>query len=416
MSDVKALAINGGTPAVKPYPKGRFHFGKEEKAAVDAMFDEAIQSGNAPGYNGPQETAFCKEFAAYVGAGYADGVNSGTTAVFVALKALDLPLFSEVVVGCVTDCGGIMPVVMNNCIPVVADTMPNSFSSGPAEIEARITPRTSAIVVAHISGYPTDIEGIAAVAKKHNLPLVEDCAQALGARVNGKHVGTFGTLGAFSLMFGKHICTGGQGGAVVTNDEEMYWKVRRAADRGKPFNLTVGSNVLPSLNFNLDEFHAAIGRVQIQKLDWIVAERRKVVDYLKKNIFGKLKGVRDVSDDLMPKGGFSSYWKAQLLFNPEGVTCTKEEYCKALQAEGVPMSAYYWIAYQPRQNWYQKRAETFPWNAPQYKGDKNAVYPCPNAEKMCEDCLFFLVQENTSEETMKEFGEAFLKVDAAFAK
>ena len=417
MSDLSQLAINGGTPAVAPYPTGRFHFGKEEKAAIDALFDDAIKTGNAPGYNGEQEAAFCKEFAAYIGAKYADGVNSGTTAVFVALKALELPLFSEVVVGCVTDCGGIMPIIMNNCIPVMADAAPDTFAPGPAEIEARITERTSAIVVAHISGNPTDIEGIAAVAKKHNLPLVEDCAQALGTRINGKHVGTFGTIGSFSLMFGKHICTGGQGGAVVTNDEDLYWKIRRSADRGKPFNLPAGStNVFPTLNFNMDEFHAAIGRVQLKKLDWIVEDRIKVMDYLKKEVLPKLKGVRYVAEERMPAGGKTSLWKVQFLFNADAVTCSKHDYCAALAKEGLPIIESYAAAYQPAQAWYQNRSAKFPWNAPQYKGDANAEYPCPNALKMVNDCFLFFVQENTPAETIKQFGEALLKVDAAYAK
>ena len=159
MDAVKKLAINGGTKAAPSLP-GRFHFGKEEKAAVDAVFDKAIESGNAPGYNGEQEEAFCKEFAEFLGGGYVDGVNSGTTAVHVALKALDLPAFSEVVFGCVTDAGGVMPIVENNCIPVPADTTEDSFNTGVEQIEARITERTSAIIVAHVAGEPADIPGI----------------------------------------------------------------------------------------------------------------------------------------------------------------------------------------------------------------------------------------------------------------
>ncbi len=417
MSNANELAIRGGEPAVKPYPTGRFHFGVEEKAAVDALFDEAIGTGNAIGYNGPQETEFCKEFAEYIGAGYADGVNSGTTAVFVALKALDLPPFSEVVVGCVTDCGGVMPIVMNNCIPIMADTAPDSFAPGPEQIEARITERTSAIVVAHVSGYPADIEGIMAVAKKHGIPVVEDCAQALGARIHGKHVGTFGTIGAFSLMFGKHICTGGQGGAVVCNSQELYWKVRRAADRGKPFGLDgVDTNVLTTLNFNMDEFHAAIGRVQLKKLSAIVAERQQSMAYLATEIFPKLKCVRYVAEKNMPAGSEASFWKAQILFNPEAVTCSRKEYCEALTAEGVPMAEHYLFAFMPKHRWYLERSNAFPWNSPQYLGDRFAEYPCPNAQKMMDECMFLLIQEHTSEETLRQFGEAFLKVDKALAK
>ena len=173
--DKSQLAINGGPMAAPDLPN-RFHFGKEEKAAADALFDKSIATGNAIGYNGPEEEAFGKEFAEYLGGGYADGVNAGTNSVYVALKSLNLPPFSEVIVGCVTDPGGMMPIVELNCIPVPADTEPGSFNAGAEQIEARITERTSAIVVAHIAGEPADMPGIMKVAEKYNLPVVEDCA------------------------------------------------------------------------------------------------------------------------------------------------------------------------------------------------------------------------------------------------
>ena len=273
---ISELAINGGPQACPGLP-ARFHFGKEEKAAADALFDKCIATGNAIGYNGPEEAAFCKEFAEYLGGGYVDGVNAGTNAVYVALKSLQLPPFSEVIVGCVTDPGGMMPIVELNCIPVPADTAEGSFNAGAKEIEARITERTSAIVVAHISGEPANMPEIMKVAKKYNLPVVEDCAQAHMALINGKKCGTFGTCGAFSLMFGKHMCVGGQGGAVFTNEEDQYWKIRRAADRGKPFNMEGCTNVIAAINCNMDEFHAAIGREQLKKLPGIVERRLKVV-------------------------------------------------------------------------------------------------------------------------------------------
>jgi len=134
------LALKGGSKAVKTPLKNRFHFGAEEKAAADALFDESIQTGNAFGYNGPQEEAFGKEFAEFLGGGFADGVNSGTNAVFVALHALELPPFSEVVVGSVTgptttsENGGIMPIVMLNCIPVTADAAPGAYNTGAEQI------------------------------------------------------------------------------------------------------------------------------------------------------------------------------------------------------------------------------------------------------------------------------------------
>ncbi|NLF93271.1 MAG: DegT/DnrJ/EryC1/StrS aminotransferase family protein [Oligosphaeraceae bacterium] len=140
MSTREKLAINGGPKAIPGPLPPRGHFGKEEQAAANRLFEKSIASGSPFGYHGEEEEQFGQEFAAFLGGGYADGVNSGTNAVYVALRALDLPPFSEVIVGAITDPGGIMPIVMNACIPVIADTAPGQYNTGPAEIAAVLTP------------------------------------------------------------------------------------------------------------------------------------------------------------------------------------------------------------------------------------------------------------------------------------
>ena len=159
------LAVNGG-PRVRerPWPDRR-RFEPDDKAAVDALFDESIATGKPFRYDGPSEEAFCREFADFMGGGFVDGVSSGSTALYVALKALGVEPFTEVIVGCMTDPGGMMPIPLLNCIPIVADVTPGTLSPGPEQIEALVTPYTSAIVVAHIAGYPADARAIAEVAK-----------------------------------------------------------------------------------------------------------------------------------------------------------------------------------------------------------------------------------------------------------
>src|SRR5439155_13894531 len=201
----------------RPFP-ARALFGAEEKAAVDALFDEAIRTGSVFGYGGPEEEAYCREFAEYLGGGYADAVNSGSSALFVALRALGVEPFTEVICPAITDPGGMMPVALLNCISIVADAFcspgpgghpsRSSYNAGPDEIEACLTPRTSAIVVAHIAGEPADMDPILEIARARNLPVVEDCAQAHGARYKGRLAGTMGTIAAFSTMSGKHHATG----------------------------------------------------------------------------------------------------------------------------------------------------------------------------------------------------------------
>jgi len=247
---VSKLAIDGGEKVRKtPLPPRRL-FGEEEKAAAIALFDRAIEYGSAFGYNGEEEQAYEREFAEFHGGGYADLVNSGTSAIFVALGALQLEPLSEVVAPPITDHGGIMPIPMLNCVPVIADAHPGSYNMGPEQLEDVLTERTRAVIVAHIAGEPADMDPIMEVARSRGIPVIEDCAQAHGAIYKGRLVGTMGDIAAFSTMSGKHHATGAQGGVVFTHDEDLYWEAKRFADRGKPFNTDSGSNVRMGLNLN----------------------------------------------------------------------------------------------------------------------------------------------------------------------
>lgn len=404
----KELALNGGEKAVSQLP-GRYHFGEEEKKAVEALFGSALSSGNAIGYGGMEEDSFCAEFARLTGSGFADGINSGTNAVYAALTALDLPPFSEVVVGCVTDPGGMMPIVINNCIPVPADTSPGSFNAGAREIEERITERTSAIVVPHIGGEPADMESIMKVAGKYNLPVVEDCAQSHLACIGERKVGTFGRYGAYSLMFGKHMCAGGQGGVVVCNTEEDYWRLRRAADRGKPFGLREGdTNMIPALNCNMDEFHAAIAGVQLKKLPGIVSRRRKVVKMFKEMGFENLKSV---SFPVLKNGVKHSYWWWRIKFNEKNMNCTKDEFCAALSAEGVMLIANYTSALPANMKWFEDRAEKHPWNNPLYGGNPMKKFPTPNCDRAMKEHFILMLHENYGANEIGMIVSAFEKVE-----
>ena len=412
MSEKEKLAINGGTKAVGAL-KARFHFGVEEKEAAMRLFDNSIATGEAFGYNGPEEAEFCKEFAEFLGGGYADGVNGGTNAVFTALRALDLKPFSEVIVGAVTDPGGMMPIVLNNCIPVVCDTMPGRFNIGPEQVEACITPQTAAIVVPHIGGEPADIKGILEVANRHGLPVVEDCAQAHGAQVDGQYVGTFGTYGAFSVMFGKHFCTGGQGGMVFAKTEELYWRQRRAADRGKPFGIeNPKGNVIAAINCNMDELHAAIGRAQLKKLPGIVAGRRRFVELLKSMGIDELKTIS--APEALP-GTINSYWWMRLNVNLTALNCSRKEFFDAMMAEGVPVSPDYKAALPSTFPWFQDRANKYPWNNPCCQGDPCREFALPNAMQAMEDNFIFFIKESWDMEEAEMIMNAFRKLDAAFA-
>lgn len=413
---MEKLAIEGG-PKVreKPWPPRQL-LGEEEKSAVLALFEKAIASGEPIIYEGPEEQAYCREFAEFMGGGYADAVSSGTAGLFVALHALNPEPFTEVIVSPITDPGGMMPIVFLNCIPVIADTAPGSYNTSAEEIAKLISPLTSAIVVAHIGGEPAEIEKISSLAKEHNIPLIEDCAQALGAKYNGRYVGTFGDIAIFSTMFGKHYSTGGQGGIVYTRREDLYWKIRRAADRGKPFGLPEGStNCIASLNFNSDELRCAIGRVQLRKLPWVVERRREIVARI-------AEGIKDLEIISIPQplpGAEPSYWFLRIQFHEDKAKVNKEKFCQALSAEGLLVTPNY-FALPHLMDWFKHRAvfgkSGYPWASPDYKGDPHREFPTPNALSAVKNNFNLTIYESWGEEEIRDIVKALRKVGEAYQR
>lgn len=412
-----SLAINGG-PKVRqaPFPP-RGPIGQAEKAALVALLDQTIATGAPLAYNGEEEQAYCQEFSQWMGGGYTDAVNSGTSALYVALQALQLEPFTEVIVSAVTDPGGLMPIPLLNLIPIIADSEPNSYNSGPEQVAPLISPLTSAIVIAHIAGEPANIAPIVALASQYNLPVIEDCSQSHGARLHGQLVGTFGEIGIFSTMGGKHHCAGGQGGLVYTKDEARYGAIRRSSDRGKPFALPPGStNSQAALNLNLNDLGAAIGRVQLRKLHDINARRQAIVGTLG-------EGLEDVVTVALPPllpGAEGCYWFLRLRFHAEQATCDKATFCQALIAEGLPIMPSYRGALPHTMDWFVNRrvfgASGYPWASPDYKGDRKRQFPCPNAEMTMETHFNLHFHENWGVQEVADAVAIFQKVDAAFRK
>lgn len=400
---MEKLAIEGG-PKVrdKAWPS-RPVFREEEKRAAMELFDRAAAEGRPFGYEGEQEQEYCKAFCHLMGGGYADGVNSGTNAVWVALRALELEPLTEVIVPAVTDPGAVMPVALANCIPVPADCAPGSYNVGPAEVEARITSRTRAIIVAHISGLPCEMEGIMAVARRHKLPVIEDCAQAHGATYQGRPVGSFGDLASFSTMFGKHHATGGQGGVVYTRSQEMYWRVRRHADRGKPFNLTGATgNVVAALNCNMDELHAAIGRVQLRKLPLVLAARRKFAAALAKGCQQSLQAVR-VMEPIPQADG--AWWFMFLRLELGRLKVDKNRFVEALVAEGLPFEKTYYCV--PCEQ---------PWARPLYQGEGRGRYELPHVKATDACHMRLMMHEHCGPPEVRDVLAALGKAEAAYLR
>ena len=308
-----------------------------------------------------------------------------------------------------------MPAALLCQVPVVADAAPGSFNAGAEQIEAVLTPHTRAIVVAHIAGEPADMTPILALAEDRGIPIIEDCAQTHGARYKGQLAGSLGTVAAFSTMSGKHHATGPQGGVVFTRDEELCWEAKRFADRGKPFNTDATSNLRAGLNLNGNDLSAAIGRVQLKKLDAMVAKRRRVAAQIEEAI-AECKAVR-LGWQVAESEGV--YWFMRFHVDAAKLRVDKDGFARAVAAEGIPVTAAY--RYIPSEAiWFKERqvfsGSDYPWGLPAYGGNRNAQFPCPNAVAAVESHFIMSIHENFAAREVADIAEAFAKVEQAYLR
>lgn len=410
------LAIDGGSPVIESLSGARLLIGREERDAAMQLFDQVMTSGGAfDRYGGREVDAYEKEFAEFCGTKFATATSAGTAAVHSAIGALrHLEPCDEIVSAPITDPGAISPVLMQNCIPVFADTDPETFCITADGIEKVLSDRTRVIVVGHIAGEPADMDPIMELAKGGDLIVIEDCSQAHAALYKGRMVGSIGHMGVFSTMSGKHHTTGGQGGVVTTNDEEYYWDAKRFADRGKPFGSDAGENLFMGLNYRMTELEACIGRVQLEKLPGIADRRRKFVARLRRGI-ADCKGLRlgKIVDGADP-----TYWFGRLRVDDTVLSADKARLQKALAAEGVPCGLTY-VAPMYAQDWIASRktygTSGYPWTAP---GARQIDYTncCPNAEHALAVHMMLSWHEDLTEADADLCAEAIRKVEHAYRK
>ena len=414
MSD--KLAVDGGSKVrEEPFP-ARIQIDEREIEAVLRLLRHVAEAGGAfDRYGGTEVDAYEQEFAQHFGAKYGTSASSGTAAIHTALGALRLDIGSEVISAPITDPGAVAPILWNNCIPVFADADPETFNMDPKSVEERISERTKAIIACHLAGQPADMDAIMDIARRHNLVVIEDCAQAHEAEYKGRKVGSIGHLAAFSLMSGKHSTAGGQGGMVLTYDEELYWDAKRFADRGKPFNSTEPTNLFLGMNYRMTELEATIGRVQLQKLPETVARRQQVVAMLQERI-ADLKAIRlgKVIEDVKP-----AYWFLFLRVYPEQLSVPKAQVAAALQAEGMPVGAAY-DALVPDQLWIRERRSygdsRCPWICPYYGKEISYEGAVPNARKAIENHMMLSVHECFTEKECDDIAKALRKVEKAYLR
>lgn len=255
---------------LNPWPS----FTEEEANRVS----EILLSNKVNYWTGQEGREFEKEFAQFADSGYAIAVSNGTTALDLALNALEIGSGDEVIVTSRTFIASISSIVNAGAKPVFTDVDRDTQNISPETIEPVITVKTKAIICVHLAGWPCEMDGILELAKLHDLKVIEDCAQAHGARYKGKSVGSFGDISAWSFCQDKIMTTGGEGGMVTTNDKELWAKMWSFKDHGKSYEAIYNKEHPPGFrwvhesfgtNWRLTEMQSAIGRIQLKRMpEW----------------------------------------------------------------------------------------------------------------------------------------------------
>jgi dTDP-4-amino-4,6-dideoxygalactose transaminase len=272
----QSSTMPGRIPFVDLLPQYR-----ELKAETDAAVAEIIQTSAF--IQGPAVKEFEHALAASIGVRHAVGVANATSALMMTLKAMGVKDGDEVITTPLTAFPTAEAIALNGAKVVFADIDPKTYQIDPAEIERRITPRTKAIVPVHLYGIPVNLPAILEIAGRHNIPVLEDCAQAQGAEINGRRVGSMGVAGCYSFFPSKNLGCWGDGGAMATDDEAIAKFVRMYANHGR---IDKFSHEIVGANERLDTLHAAVLKLKLARLDAWNSMRRDVAAVYRRHLAG----------------------------------------------------------------------------------------------------------------------------------
>jgi dTDP-4-amino-4,6-dideoxygalactose transaminase len=338
------LAIHGGTPVrARPFAEN-VTIGEEEKRAVAEVLDGTVLSKflgvwHPDFYGGPRVQKVEREWEAYFGVRHAVTVNSATSGLNAAIGAAGVGPGDEVIVSPYTMSASAACALVYNAIPVFADIDPDTFCITTKTIGERLSPRTRAIVVVDLFGQPADMDPILELARRHNLLVIEDAAQAPGARYRGRYAGTLADVGVFSLNYHKAIHCG-EGGVVVTNDDNLAERVRLIRNHAEAVVKNKGiRNLVNMLGFNyrMTEIEAAIASEQLKKLERLVLPRIELANLLTEG----LSALPGLKPPLVPPDVRHGYYVYAIRYDEKVTGVPRARYAAALRAEGLPVAEGY---------------------------------------------------------------------------
>jgi dTDP-4-amino-4,6-dideoxygalactose transaminase len=334
------LAILGG-PRTRnePYPQWPIW----DQRDIDAV-TEVIRSGQWGGhpYPGPHTAEFAQKFSALQGGGFTVPMANGTVTMEVACRAAGIGWGDEVIVPAYTFQATAAAPMAAGAIPVIVDVDPNTYCLDPVAVEKAITPRTRAIIPVHLGHQMADMDALMAIAGKHNLIVIEDCAHAHGAKWRGKGAGTLGHFGSFSLQSSK-ILTSGEGGILLCRDPEMAAKAASIIDCGRPHELGGGpegeGEYTMGANYRMAEIQAALAVVGIERFPEQAKQREAMAAYMDEAL-SEVPGVRVLKRD--PRHTSRSFYRYVFAIDPLVFGVEHDVACAALHAEGIGC----WVGYE----------------------------------------------------------------------
>ncbi len=370
-----------------PWPS----FSQEEADRVS----EVLLSNKVNYWTGTECREFEKEFAAWVGCDHAIALGNGTLALDIALKVLGIGEGDEVITTSRTFLASASSIVTSGASPVFADVDINSQNITAESIEMVLTERTKAVIVVHLAGMPAEMDAIMTLSKKHGFKVIEDCAQAHGAKYKGRSVGTIGHIGAWSFCQDKVMTTGGEGGMVTTNDKNLWSFMWSYKDHGKSYDAIYHREHTPGFrwlhdsfgtNWRMTEMQAAIGRIQLTRmLNW--SAKRQLNGQMIDNAVNDLNIVRTVN---VPDYIEHAEYKHYLFVQPENLKegWTRDKIIDAIVEQGVP-------AYQGScsEVYLEKAFDNTPWRPKERL--KNAI-------ELGETSLMFLVHPTLLDSEMEK--------------
>jgi dTDP-4-amino-4,6-dideoxygalactose transaminase len=416
------LAIDGGKPVnAKPFPM----WPSFEKSTIAAAM-APLKSGKVNYWTGKLGTEFEAAWAKWNGVKYAISTSNGTSALHTAVAALGIGPGDEVICPSYSFIASSFCILQAGALPVFADT-DMSHTLDPKDIESKITRRTKAILVVHLYGIVADMGAIMRIARKHNLFVIEDCAQCFGGLYKGKKVGTIGNAGAFSFCQSKHFTTGGEGGAVITNDEDLHWECRSFRDHGYDIKerlrlLELEAKLMyihnrVGFNYRLTEMQSAIGLCELKRLDsWNLVNRRRNGRFL-------VEALKDHPLVLYPpldtKERENSYWWAPFVIDTDRLKVPVKKFVAAMGAEGVPCYTVLWPEMYKERAFVKRNGfggRKYPFNDPAARKIDYRKVECPKAKWLSERTLSFFTHPVYNERHMAAYVAAFNKVAKAYSK